>query len=107
MSQDPVFNALHAALMVQDSVEIRHALGTHLLSKGQHAEALAQFEAGLVLEPQHILLLQGAVDAAQATGAVAKKTAYQLSLQVHTGIHERPKKEEAVSLVSPHETVAV
>ena len=98
MTLDPVVTALTAAIAASDSVDLRVALGKHLLSKGEAAEALVHFEAGLSQVPQSTEALQGAQQAAQDCGKSARATAYELALAALSGTAE--EEEEPIELSS-------
>ncbi len=88
MTLDPVVSALTAAIAASDSVDLRVALGNHLLSKGEAAEALVHFEAGMSQAPESIEALRGAQQAAQDSGESVRATAYQLALAALSGAAE-------------------
>lgn len=79
MGEDPVAQALRAAIAGHDAVELRLALGEHLLRAGQAKEALVELEAGVVLAPTHPELLEAAAKAAEAVGDPARAAAYRLA----------------------------
>jgi AAA+ superfamily predicted ATPase len=78
-STDPVVRALSAALAAGDSLELRCALGDRYLALGIGADALAQFEAGLMLSAASSAALAGAVLAAELCGDTARASAYRLA----------------------------
>src|SRR5262245_15391974 len=80
MAEDPVVLALRSAIERADSLELRRALGEHLLKTGALREALGEFERALELGPDDREALAGAAAAANATGNTAKAQAYQLAL---------------------------
>ena len=80
MTVDPVVLALQAAIKANDSVELRNALGKHLLSTGYPQQAFNHFEKGLILSPTNIDTLQGVIQAASESGQTEKATTYQLVL---------------------------
>jgi SpoVK/Ycf46/Vps4 family AAA+-type ATPase len=63
---DPVVKALRAALSARDDAELRCALGERLLQLGQSADARAEFEAALELQPSHARALEGVARTAPA-----------------------------------------
>jgi AAA+ superfamily predicted ATPase len=77
--EDPVVIALRAAIERADGAPLRLALGSHLVRAGRAADALAEFEAGLRIEPANAELLVAAADAAAATGDAGKAAAYRLA----------------------------
>ena len=81
MKTDPVCAALRAAIAAKDSIELRVALGRHLLSLGAPGEALAEFDAALSLEPTARDALTAAAEAAAALGDEARARAYRLSAE--------------------------
>lgn len=85
MTLDPVVLALRAAIAAKDSVELRVALGNHLLGKAQPAAALAEYEAALGLDPAHRDALARAADAAEAAQDAGRAAAYRLALGALTG----------------------
>ena len=85
VDQDPVSLALRAALGVSDSIELRLALGDHLLRSGVVKDALVEFEAALRLQPTHRQALISAAAAAEATAEPARAHAYRLTLAALDG----------------------
>ncbi len=79
MSEDPVVPALRAALDSSDQPAIRVALGQHLMRLERAAEALAEHEAALLLDPRHADALAGAAAACHALNDPGRATAYELA----------------------------
>ena len=77
---DPVVLALTAALTGQENVELRVALGSRLLELGQASAALSEFERAISREPQHERALEGAANAARASGDAARASTYEAIL---------------------------
>ncbi len=75
---DPVVLALEASLTRSESVEVRVALGEHLLSQGRSVEALAQLEAAVRLAPS-LAHVEAAARAAEAAGEPRKAEMYRLA----------------------------
>lgn len=84
MSNDPVVIALRNAISINDSVELRLALGKHLLATQQAAAALLHFEAALAFAPSDQAVLNGAIEAAKEAGENSRAQAYQLALQAQS-----------------------
>jgi SpoVK/Ycf46/Vps4 family AAA+-type ATPase len=80
MNDDPVILALKAALESRDNLEVRCALGRHLMEKGEFVGALAEYEAAIKLAPSNQLALRGAIEAASKSGLLAKAEAYRMAL---------------------------
>src|SRR5688572_11779067 len=80
MSHDPVVLALRAALAAGDSIEIRLALAGRFMAVGDPTAALAEYEAALALVATSREALEGAAQAADASGDAAKAAAYRLAL---------------------------
>ena len=78
MTQDPVVTALTAALAAGDSLPLRMALGDHLARTSRHAEALAQYEAALLIDPSNSDVLAAAALMAGELGDTAKASTYRM-----------------------------
>jgi transitional endoplasmic reticulum ATPase len=81
-------------------VELRVAVGDHLLTHGDAAGALAAYEAGLALVPTHPGALTGAARAAESAGEAAKASAYRLALG-STTVGSEPKPQAQVIHLRP------
>jgi AAA+ superfamily predicted ATPase len=102
MDQDPVSLALRAALGVSDSIELRLALGDHLLRSGVAKDALVEFEAALRLQPTHRQALTSAAAAADAAAEPARANAYRLTLAALDGAAAAPSRPTApVAAIAP------
>ncbi|HEV8198645.1 MAG TPA: ATP-binding protein [Candidatus Polarisedimenticolia bacterium] len=109
---DPVVLALRTAIAAGDSIDLRLALGEHLLRHGMAAEALVEFEAALALSPAHREALDGAARAAEVSGDAARAHAYRLALgnlrasAVAPPVQPTAAAPPRLRLVSPNEPPA-